>query len=63
MVMMTGIATPYTLLAFVPVFYSFYYTQRYFQASAREIKRLDAVTRSPVIAHFSECLYGLTSIR
>lgn len=58
-----GLATPYTLLAFVPVLFGFVYVQRYFQRSSRELKRMDSVSRSPVYAHFSECLNGLSSIR
>ena len=58
-----GLATPYTLLAFVPVLFGFVYCQRYFQRTSRELKRMDSVTRSPVYAHFSECLNGLSSIR
>jgi ATP-binding cassette subfamily C (CFTR/MRP) protein 1 len=58
-----GLATPYTLLTFVPVLFAFVYCQRYFQRSSRELKRMDAVTRSPVYAHFSECLNGLSTIR
>ena len=58
-----GLATPYTLLAFVPVLFAFVYVQRYFQRTSRELKRMDAVSRSPVYAHFSECLNGLSSIR
>jgi ATP-binding cassette, subfamily C (CFTR/MRP), member 1 len=58
-----GVATPYTLLTFVPVFCVFYFVQRYFQETSRELKRLDATTRSPIYAHFSECLNGITNIR
>ena len=58
-----GIATPYTLLTFVPVMCVFYFVQRYFQETSRELKRLDATTRSPIYAHFSECLNGIANIR
>ena len=57
-----GVATPYTLLTFVPVFCLFYFVQRYFQETSRELKRLDATTRSPIYAHFSECLNGISNI-
>ena len=58
-----GSQTPYTLLTFVPVMCVFYFVQRYFQETSRELKRLDATTRSPIYAHFSECLNGIANIR
>jgi len=35
----------------------------YYRQVAREIKRLDSVSRSPVFAQFSETLGGLSTIR
>jgi len=37
--------------------------QRYYVATAREIRRLDSVSRSPIFAHFSETLNGVSTIR
>ena len=33
------------------------------QSTAREVKRLDSITRSPVYAQFGEALNGLSTIR
>ena len=35
----------------------------YFRNMAREVKRYDAISRSPIYAHFSETLGGLSTIR
>jgi ABC-type multidrug transport system fused ATPase/permease subunit len=58
-----GLATPYTLVMFAPVLCVFYWYQRFFQRTSRELKRLDAVTRSPLYSHIASCLDGLSSIR
>lgn len=36
---------------------------QYYRRTARELKRLDSSTKSPIFAHFSETLMGLTSVR
>ena len=38
-------------------------TQTYFIATSRELTRLDAVTKAPVIHHFSETIAGFVTIR
>jgi ABC-type multidrug transport system fused ATPase/permease subunit len=50
------IAIPFILLFF-------YVTQLYYRRTSRELKRMDSITRSPLFAHFSETLTGLSTIR
>lgn len=58
-----GIVSSLSLWAVMPLLISFYTAYVYFQATAREVKRLDSVSRSPVYAQFSEALNGLATIR
>lgn len=55
--------TPLVIVLFIPIMVIFFKTGAYFQRTNRELKRLDAITRSPVYAHFSQCLNGISSIR
>jgi len=58
-----GYVTPYFLLAMIPPGFLYYFTQRYYVASSRELQRLDSVSRSPIFSHFSETLDGVSTIR
>ncbi|KAL1826239.1 hypothetical protein ACET3Z_004651 [Daucus carota] len=58
-----GILSTMSLWAILPLLLLFYGAYLYFQSTAREVKRLDSITRSPVYAQFGEALNGLSSIR
>ncbi|XP_074357692.1 ABC transporter C family member 2-like [Apium graveolens] len=58
-----GILSTMSLWAILPLLLLFYAAYLYFQSTAREVKRLDSITRSPVYAQFGEALNGLSSIR
>lgn len=55
--------TPLALLGMLPILYFYWRVQQYYRASSRELKRLDSISKSPIFAHFSETLSGLSSIR
>ena len=55
--------SPVTILAVVPLQVLYRRVQNYFVATSRELKRLDAVARSPVFTHFGEAVAGLASLR
>jgi ATP-binding cassette subfamily C (CFTR/MRP) protein 1 len=58
-----GFVNTISLWAILPLFLAFYAAYLYFQSTAREVKRLDSITRSPVYAQFGEALNGLATIR
>ena len=55
--------TPPFLALIVPLAGVYYWVQRYYLRTSRELKRLDSVSRSPIYAHFQESLGGITTIR
>jgi len=62
-VVIIGLATPYTLVTFVPELTVLFWTYRYFQATDRELKELTTQTGSPVTTYCAQCLKGLPIIR
>lgn len=58
-----GIVSTMSLWAILPLLVLFYGAYLYFQSTAREVKRLDSISRSPVYAQFGEALNGLATIR
>lgn len=58
-----GIVSTMSLWAIMPLLVLFYSAYLYYQNTAREVKRLDSITRSPVYAQFGEALNGLSTIR
>lgn len=53
----------YFIAAIVPLTLTFVYAASYYRASAREIKRYEAILRSHVFARFGEAISGTTTIR
>lgn len=62
-IVLISIAVPVILPVFVPLMMAFYYYRQYYVMTSREVKRWDAVSRSPVYASFSATLKGLPTIR
>ncbi|KAM1350686.1 hypothetical protein ACFX14_004730 [Malus domestica] len=58
-----GIVSTMSLWAIMPLLVLFYAAYLYYQSTAREVKRLDSISRSPVYAQFGEALNGLATIR
>ncbi|KAL8248288.1 hypothetical protein R6Q59_005156 [Mikania micrantha] len=58
-----GLLSTMSLWAILPLLLLFYAAYLYYQSTAREVKRMDSITRSPVYAQFGEALNGLSTIR
>ncbi|NXS38652.1 MRP7 protein, partial [Pomatostomus ruficeps] len=54
---------PWIGLVLLPLSVVYFFIQRYYRFTSRELKRLYSVTLSPIYTHFSETLSGLSSIR
>lgn len=58
-----SIATKWFGLAVVPITIVYILLQRFYIPTARELQRLESVTRSPIYSKFSEALAGVATIR
>lgn len=62
-VIVQAIILPFTLIGSIPIGFCYSIVQSFYRNSSRELKRLDATSKSPIYAHISETLSGLTTIR
>ncbi|KAM9851263.1 ATP-binding cassette sub-family C member 4-like [Aulostomus maculatus] len=62
-VAVAAMVIPWVLIPVVPLLAVFLFLRRYFLQTSRDIKRLEATTRSPVFSHLSSSLQGLSTIR
>ncbi|KAI2636344.1 P-loop containing nucleoside triphosphate hydrolase protein [Hypomontagnella submonticulosa] len=58
-----SVSTPAFVALIIPLGAIYYWVQRYYLRTSRELKRLDSVSRSPIYAHFQESLGGISTIR
>ncbi|KAI0887499.1 P-loop containing nucleoside triphosphate hydrolase protein [Annulohypoxylon maeteangense] len=58
-----SVSTPAFIALIIPLSAIYYWVQRYYLRTSRELKRLDSVSRSPIYAHFQESLGGISTIR
>ncbi|KAL0575903.1 hypothetical protein V5O48_006076 [Marasmius crinis-equi] len=62
-IILISIVLPWFLIPVAVIMMVYLYAAHFYRASAREFKRLDAVLRSSLYAHFSESLSGLSTVR
>ncbi|XP_065071380.1 ATP-binding cassette sub-family C member 4-like isoform X2 [Rhopilema esculentum] len=59
----SAVSVPYIIIIMIPLAIAFFLLRRYYLQTARDIKRLEGISRSPMFAHLSATLEGLTTIR
>jgi ATP-binding cassette subfamily C (CFTR/MRP) protein 1 len=57
------ISTPLFLTAGLPILIVFYVVQKFYIETARQARRMESLTRSPIFAHFAESVSGQSTIR
>ncbi|VDM50026.1 unnamed protein product [Toxocara canis] len=63
MVGVTVMINPAVFIPTLPLAFIFFFVRLFYLASSRDIKRLEATTRSPLYSHISAVMQGLTTVR
>ncbi|KAL5281110.1 ABCC2.2 family protein [Megaselia abdita] len=58
-----SISSAWFLIVIIPIMVIYYFVQRFYVATTRQLTRLESVSRSPIYSHFGETITGCASIR
>ena len=62
-ILMIALVSPFVLIALPPLTFFYILFASYYRNTAREVQRLDSISKSPIYAAFGEALNGATSIQ
>jgi len=57
------IANPVFVAVVIPIMILYYMVQKFYVTTARQVKRLESITRSPIYSHFSASITGAPTLR
>ena len=60
---LAAVANPLALICLIPLYFKFNAHRSFYMETAREVKRIEALSRSPIFGQLSETLNGLVTIR
>ncbi len=58
-----AIQSPLFIVCAVPMLAVYWWLQHYYRCTSRELQRLESISRTPVLSHFSDTLGGLVTVR
>ena len=56
-------SNPLFIAVVIPIAFIYYFVQKFYIATARQVKRLESITRSPIYSQFGETISGAPTLR